>query len=86
MAAPRARTCAETARLASGLTVLMSTTTLPGPSPASRPSGPSTTALSAFVSVTMTKVTSAAAATARGVSPHCMPLSSSHWAFAFVRL
>src|SRR5688572_26605238 len=64
----------------------MSTTVLPGPRPASSPSGPSATALSAFVSVTITKVTSAAFATAPGESAHRRPLSSSHCAFDLVRL
>jgi len=73
-------------RLVAGLTVLMSTTTLPALRPASSPVGPPTTASSALWSITMMKMTSAASATAFGVSAQAMPLSISGCAFAFVRL
>ena len=86
MSPPLARTRSASARLAAGLTVLMSTTILPGPMPSTSPSGPLAAASSAAESVTITKTTSEAAATARGESPHFMPLSSSHCAFALVRL
>ena len=86
MSAPRARTFSTVSRLTTGLTVLMSTTIFPGPRPAMKPSGPSATPSSAAESVTITKITSAACATSRGVLPHFMPLSSSHCAFDFVRL
>ena len=43
MSAPFSRTLAASARLTAGLTVLISTQTLPGPSPSNRPFGPSAT-------------------------------------------
>src|SRR3989442_9252956 len=86
MSAPFSRTWAATARLTAGLTVLMSTTTFPGLSPASNPSRPSATASSDLESVTMMKITSAASATARGESLHFIPVSTSHCAFERVRL
>ena len=86
MSAPFSRTCAASARLTAGLTVLMSTKTLPALNPASIPSGPSNTCSSAAEFVTMEKVTSAAAQTARGESAHFMPRSISRCAFDFVRL
>ena len=86
MSAPFARTFSATARLTAGLTVLMSTTTLPWPKTGQEPVGPSDTASSAFESVTMTKITSAASATALGESPHFIPRSISHCAFERVRL
>ena len=71
ISAPSERTCAATSRLFRGLTVLMSRYTFPGPSPARIPSGPEAIASSAASSVTMLKITSAGAATSRGVSRHC---------------
>ena len=58
MSAPFSRTFAASARLTSGLTVLMSMWNLPGEIPASNPSGPSVTAESAAALVTIVKVTS----------------------------
>src|SRR3990172_6673121 len=84
--APRAATCVARSALTAGLTVLMSTYTFPCASPASSPAGPSVIARSAPVSRTMLNVTSAARATAAGVSPHCIPASTSHSALALVRL
>src|ERR1700740_3783861 len=86
MSAPFSRTLEASARLAAGLTVLMSIRTLLALNPARNPSGPSATVFSASVFVTMHNVISAAAETARGVSPHFMPRSTSHCAFARVRL
>src|SRR4030081_2026364 len=86
MSAPFSRTLEASARLADGLTVLMSTRTLPSLNPARNPSGPSATDLSASVFVTIAKVTSAAAETALGESPHFMPRSTSHCALERVRL
>ena len=86
MSAPFSRTFAASALLTAGLTVLMSMTTLPGASPASRPSGPFATASSAAELVTITKMTSAAWHTAFGVSPNVMPFLTSQSAFDFVRL
>jgi hypothetical protein len=68
IAAPSSRTRPESSTLASGLTVLMSTYSLPGLSAARIPSGPSLMSFSALSSVTMLNVTSAAAATSRGCS------------------
>ena len=68
MSAPFARTFSATSRLTAGLTVLLSTITLPSRRPARNPSAPSDTASSDFESVTMTKITSAASATALGES------------------
>jgi len=50
------------------------------------PSPPPATACSAAVFVTMLNTTSLACATARGDSPHFIPASTSHCAFAGVRL
>src|ERR671913_195559 len=80
ISAPRARTWAAIALLADGLTVLISRPVWPGPRPARNPSGPSATAFRAAGSVTITNVTPAADATARGESPHPRPLSNSHCA------
>src|SRR5258705_101592 len=81
MSAPFSRTLEASTRLAEGLTVLMSIRTLPPLNPARNPSGPSETDFKASVLATITKVTSAAAETARGESPHFMPRSTSHFAF-----
>ena len=86
MSAPFSRTFAAMARLVAGLTVLMSTNTLPALRPAIIPSGPSAMARSASELVTMAMVTSTDWLTARGESAHFMPLSISHCAFARVRL
>ena len=86
MSAPFSRTFAASARLTSGLTVLMSMWNLPAPMPSSNPSGPSVTAASAAAFVTMVNVTSDAAATALGDSANFMPLSISHCALERVRL
>src|SRR5712671_2594812 len=86
MSAPFSRTLEASARLAEGLTVLMSISNLPALSPARNPSFPSATDLRASVFVTIEKVTSAAAETARGESPHFMLRSTSHCAFERVRL
>ena len=86
MSAPFSRTRAARARLTAGLTVLMSTRTLPALNPASMPSGPSNTCSSAAELVTIDSVTSAAAQTARGESAHFMPRSISRCAFDLVRL
>ncbi len=86
MSAPFSRTFAASARLTSGLTVLMSTKILPAPRPARIPSGPSVMASSAAALVTIAKVTSEQLATARGESAHFIPLSISHCALDRVRL
>src|SRR3981189_955492 len=86
MSAPFSRTLEASTRLAEGLTVLMSIRTLPALNPARNPSGPSETDFKASVLATITKVTSAAAPTARGESPHFIPRSTSHCAFERVRL
>src|ERR687889_666802 len=86
MAAPRSATRPASSWLALGLAVLMSTYILPGPSPATTPSGPRVIASRAAVPVTMLKVTSAASATARGESAQAMPSAMSHSALARVRL
>ena len=83
MSAPRARTFSTVSRLTTGPTVLMSMTVLPAPSPATKPSGPSATPSSAAESVTITKMTSAACATSRGVSPHFMPFIEEPLRFRF---
>src|SRR5579872_5831903 len=86
MSAPFSLTLEASARLADGLTVLISIRILSALNPARNPSGPSATVFKASVFVTMDKVTSAAAETARGVSPHFIPWSTSHCAFERVRL
>src|SRR5208282_4674008 len=86
MSAPFSRTFAASARLTSGLTVLMSMWNLPAEIPASNPCGPSVTAASAAALVTMVKVTSDATATAWGESANFMPLSINHCALERVRL
>jgi hypothetical protein len=86
MSARFSRTRSARARLTAGLTVLMSTKTLPALRPASKPSGPSATAWSAAELVTMAKTTSAAAATARGESAQRMPFWINHSALPRVRL
>src|SRR5260370_39769264 len=86
MSAPFSRTLLARARLTSGLTVLMSTKTLSGPSPASNPSGPSATAARAAELVTIANVTSDAEATSRGDDAQRIPLSISHCALGRVRL
>src|SRR5467141_2812418 len=86
MSAPFSRTLEASTRLAEGLTVLMSIRTLPALNPARNPPGPSETDFKASVLETIEKVTSAAAETARGESPHFIPRSTSHCAFERVRL
>ena len=86
MSPPRSRHLAAMARLSSGLTVLMSTSTLPALMPARMPSGPSVMAASAFESLTEVNKTSDAAATARGESAQSMPLSRNGCALSRVRL
>src|SRR6266446_1144106 len=81
MSAPFSRTLLARARLIAGLTVLMSTKILPGPSPASNPSGPSATAASAAELVTIASVMSDAEATSRGEEAQPIPFSISHCAF-----
>jgi len=66
--APRSRTSPARLREAAGLTVLMSTSTFPGPRPVSTPWGPSTTCSSALVFVTITNTTRLSSAAWRGVS------------------
>jgi hypothetical protein len=86
ISAPFSLTFAATARLTSGLTVLMSMTTLPAESPASRPSGPLVTASSEAEFVTITKMKSAAWQTAFGDPANVIPFSTSQSAFDLVRL
>src|SRR5688572_30740386 len=86
MSAPFSRTLSATVRLTAGLTVLMSTTTLSLARPVRNPSAPVDTPSSALESVTITKITSAACATALGESPHFMPRSINHCALERVRL
>src|SRR5271167_4932209 len=86
MSAPFSRTFAASARLTSGLTVLMSMWNLPAPIPASDPSGPSVTAASAAAFVTIVNVTSDAAAAPLGESAKFIPLSINHCALERVRL
>src|SRR4051812_1521321 len=76
IAAPRAFTRSATARLAWGLTVLMSTQSFPAPRPARIPSGPDATLSSTPSSGTEVKTTSAASATSRGVSRQPSPWST----------
>src|SRR5580698_7219808 len=64
----------------------MSTKTLPGFEPASAPSDPSRTSRTSLGKPTIEKITSEAAATARGVSAHFAPWASSGSALDFVRL
>jgi hypothetical protein len=85
IAAPSSRTRPESSTLASRLTALMSTYSLPGLSAARIPSGPSLRSFSALSSVTMLNVTSAAAATSRGVFIQTMPRSISGSALVAVR-
>src|ERR1051326_1609852 len=77
MIAPLAATAAPSSRVTSGPTVLISTKTAPRRSPATTPSGPSATARSASLSVTIVKTTSAAAAASRGVFAIVMPAATS---------
>ena len=86
MSPPFSRTLAAMSRLYAGLTVLISTKILPRVTPASIPSAPFITAPSAAELVTMEKVTSAAATTARGELAHFIPFLINHSAFERVRL
>ncbi len=85
IAAPSARACSASARLAPGLTVLMSTQIFPAVRPARSPSEPAAIVSSAASSVTMLNTTSAVSATSRGVSRQTRPRSSSGSALALVR-
>ena len=85
MCAPRPDTRPASSRVSSGLAVDMSMYTFRGARPARIPSGPSVTALTAAVFVTIVKTISLRSATSRGVSPQPMPASSNHPAFSFVR-
>ena len=84
--APSSATRAASDRLASGVTVLISTYSFPGERPARIPSGPSVTAESAATFVTMLKTISARSATSRGDSASTSPASTSGAAFSRVRL
>src|SRR5713226_842938 len=86
MSPPFSLTVAATSLLYAGLTVLISTKTLPGVTPASIPPGPFITAPSAAEFVTIENVTSDAATTARGESANFIPFLTSHSAFERVRL
>ncbi len=86
MSAPFSRTFAASARLTSGLTVLISMWNFPDEIPASNPSAPSVTAASAAAFVTIVKVMSEANATAFGESANFIPRSINHCAFERVRL
>src|SRR6267142_2196124 len=85
-AAPRAATAWPSSRVTAGLTVLISTQTAPGRSPATTPSGPRPIARSATLSVTMLKTASVASATARGDFASVRPAATSARAFSGVRL
>src|SRR3990170_342486 len=85
-AAPCASASAPSSRVARGLTVLISTHTAPGRSPARIPSWPRPTALRAAVSVTMLNTTSAPSAAARGEPARVMPSATSGSAFSRLRL
>src|SRR5262249_35221021 len=65
-AAPRASTAWPSSRVTAGLTVLISTHTAPGRSPATTPSEPRPIARSAALSVTLLKTVSVGSGTARG--------------------
>ena len=64
--APRAAAASPTSRTTTGLTVLISTSVPPAPSPAITPSSPRATARSAASSVTIVKTASTPSAAARG--------------------
>ena len=85
-AAPRAATAWPSSRVTAGLTVLISTQTAPGRSPATTPSGPRPIARSATLSVTMLNTASVASATARGDFARVRPAATSARAFSGVRL
>src|SRR5579863_6552365 len=86
MSAPFSRALAATLRLYWGLTVLISIRNFPGATALRIPSGPSMIAASAFSFVTIEKVKSAEAHTARGESAHFIPRSIKRCALARVRL
>src|SRR5579863_7485610 len=86
MSAPFSRALAATLRLYWGLTVLISIRNFPGATALRIPSGPSMIAASAFSFVTIEKVKSADAHTARGESAHFIPRSIKRCALARVRL
>src|ERR1700675_3970389 len=86
MSPPFSRIFPAISRLNAGLTVLISTNNFPGVAAAIIPSGPFITAPSAAEFVTIEKITSDSATTARGVSAHFIPFLISHSAFERVRL
>src|SRR5882757_5985944 len=86
MSPPFSRIFPAISRLNAGLTVLISTNNFPGVTAAIMPSGPFIMAPSAAEFVTIEKITSDSATTARGESAHFIPFLISHSAFERVRL
>src|SRR5262245_1420712 len=75
----RALSFAAISRVATGDTVAMSTTTVPGRAPSTMPSAPSATPSLSAVAVTIVKTTSALAATSAGDAQRFAPAST--WGF-----